>query len=253
MLRSIKSFEEYLVLASDGEIGSVADFFFDDLEWAVRYLVVDLWKMSPGRKAIISPLATNRETNMPDSFRLSMSKEVIDKSPAFQSDHLISREYEAELANYYGWPAYWANFGGGRSEAESANGSNTERRSASNLWSASEVTGYFIQATDGEIGYVEDFILDDHAWLFRYFVIATQNGVSDKKVLIFSQRTQKSGRKVLVVPQWAERISWGEAKIEVGLSREAIENSAEFDPNAPINRLYEPRFYDYYGRPTQWT
>ena len=56
------------------------------------------------------------------------------------------------------------------------------------------VDGHHIQATDGEIGHVEDFIIDDETWAIRYLIVDTQNWWP--------------GKKVLVSPQWIERVSW---------------------------------------------
>jgi len=100
------------------------------------------------------------------------------------------------------------------------------------------VTGYHIQAGDGEIGHVEDFIVDDEAWSLRYIVVDTRNWLP--------------GRKVLVSPQWAETVDWAEEKLWLDLSTDSIKNSPEYDPLAPINREYERRLYDYYGRPVYW-
>ena len=51
---------------------------------------------------------------------------------------------------------------------------------------------------------------------------------------------------------WAESIDWDTRQVQIGLTRGLIENSPEYDPNAPINRQYEEVFYDYYGRPKYW-
>ena len=60
------------------------------------------------------------------------------------------------------------------------------------LRSANKVTGYRIGATDGDIGHVEDFIIDDETWEIRYMVVDTQNWWP--------------GKKVLVAPQWIGRM-----------------------------------------------
>ena len=106
------------------------------------------------------------------------------------------------------------------------------------LRSAKELRGYHIQGTDEAIGHVADFIVDDETWEVRYLVIDTSNWWF--------------GKKVLVAPHWATRISWEEGKIHLDLSRQAIKSSPEWDPHAAINRDYEVRLYDYYGRPVYW-
>lgn len=60
------------------------------------------------------------------------------------------------------------------------------------------------------------------------------------------------GKKVLVAPQWASRVSWEEEKVYVDLSRKTIKHSPEWNPTEGINREYESRLYDYYGRPAYW-
>jgi hypothetical protein len=106
------------------------------------------------------------------------------------------------------------------------------------LRSVAEVNGYYIQATDGDLGHVEDFVIETETWTIRYLVIDT--------------RKWWSGKKVLVSPLWVERIDWPQSKVFIGMSREMIKNSPEFDPSAPVNRAYEERLFDYYGRPKYW-
>ncbi|MEJ2285807.1 MAG: PRC-barrel domain-containing protein [Desulfobacterales bacterium] len=104
--------------------------------------------------------------------------------------------------------------------------------------STREVSGYLIQAADGEIGHVEDFIVDDDTWRLRYIVVDTRNWLP--------------GRKVLISTQWTTAIDWAEEKFWIDLSTDRIKNSPEYDPAEPINRENEAKLYDYYGRPVYW-
>jgi len=106
------------------------------------------------------------------------------------------------------------------------------------LRSVNEVRGYRIQATDNEIGHVEDFIMDDESWAIRYMVVDTLNWLP--------------GRKVLVSPMWITTISWTDRKVAVGMNREQIKDCPEYDPAIPVNREYEEQLYDFYGRPKYW-
>jgi sporulation protein YlmC with PRC-barrel domain len=114
-----------------------------------------------------------------------------------------------------------------------------ERKQAGDfhLRSAAKVTGYQIEATDGEIGRVEDFIIDDETWEVRYIVVDTRDWLP--------------GKKVLVAPQWIERVSWEECKIYVNLSRQAIKRGPEYHADT-LNREYEEKLYDHYDRPKYW-
>jgi hypothetical protein len=57
MLRSMKEFHGCTIGATDGDIGTVTDGYFDDLSFTVRYLVVDTGGWLTGRKVLLSPIA----------------------------------------------------------------------------------------------------------------------------------------------------------------------------------------------------
>jgi hypothetical protein len=100
------------------------------------------------------------------------------------------------------------------------------------------VISYYIGARDGDIGHVEDFVVDDEGWYIRYLVIDTRNWLP--------------GKKVLIDPRWIEGVSWAESKVFVDLLQEVIRNSPEYDSNAPLGRAYESQLYEHYNRPTYW-
>ena len=47
--------------------------------------------------------------------------------------------------------------------------------------------GYHIEATDGEIGHVEDFLVEDSSWAIRYMIVDTRNWWPGRKVLVRSR------------------------------------------------------------------
>ena len=106
------------------------------------------------------------------------------------------------------------------------------------LRSMGEVKNYHIQATDGEIGHLEDFIIDDQNWVIRYMVVDTRNWWPSKKVI--------------VSPQWIDRLSWEDSKVFVDLSRQAVKRSPGYKEQQPITREYESELYDHYGKTTYW-
>jgi len=106
------------------------------------------------------------------------------------------------------------------------------------LRSTHAVSGYHIQATDGEIGHVADFVIDDATWAIRYLIIDTQNWWP--------------GKKVLVAPQWIERVSWDESKVFVNLTQEAIKRSPEYTEDSLLTREYETGLYRHYDRQGYW-
>jgi len=70
--------------------------------------------------------------------------------------------------------------------------------------------------------------------------------------MVVGTRDWLPGKKVLIVPQWIERIYWGAEQVHVDLSKKTVKNSPEYNPSDPVNREYEIRMYDYYGQPKYW-
>ena len=52
------------------------------------------------------------------------------------------------------------------------------------LHSARTVAGYCLAARDGDIGHVEDFLLDSEAWVIRYIIVDARNWLPGKHVLV---------------------------------------------------------------------
>ena len=249
MLRSLKDLERYNVSATDGDIGSVVNFLLDDQRWVVRYLVVETGGFLGGCRVLISPISFRQAEWSTHCFHVALTMDKVKNSPSVDVDKPVSRQHELDYYSYYGYPYYWGYsgiwgmgaypglLGAGRWNAAPAEHSDKASGDV-HLRSAAEVRGYKIQGSDEAIGHVDDFVVDDETWEVRYLVVDTSNWWF--------------GKKVLVSPHWASRVSWEESKVYVDMSRQKIKNSPEWNPNAAINREYEARLYDYYGRPAYW-
>jgi hypothetical protein len=246
MLRSLNKILGYTIRATDGEIGSAHDFYFDDGEWIVRYLVVDTGGWLSGRRVLISSGEVGRADWKHRLLTVSLTREKVEHSPGVESDLPVSRQEEEVLGHYYDWVPYWGGACGimGTPVATVpdarilAKGTEEDPSGDPHLRSIKEVTGYHILASDGEIGHVDDFIVDTEKWVLRYLLIDTRNWLP--------------GRKVLVAPNWVGRVDWTDRLVNLDLNRQQVEDSPEFDPSLPLNREYEIRLYDYYGRPGYW-
>ena len=239
MLRSLKNVLGYDLQASDGTLGRVADFYFEDLAWTVRYLVADTGSWLAKRLVLLSPTVLIRADAEEKSLRVALTREQIEASPPMARDVPVSRQMEAELHRYYDWVPYWqAPFPFGVTAASGEREGDEAVQGDPHLRSVREVTGYHIYANDGDIGHVDDLIVEDESWALRYLVVDTGNWLP--------------GRRVLLVPSWVQQIDWLERMVYIDLRRESIRNSPEFDPRAPVNRDYEERLYDYYGRRSYW-
>jgi len=243
VLRSVVSLRGFSIGAKDGEIGKVYSFVFDDRSWAIRYLVVDTGGWLRGRRVLIAATALEHPDWHARVFPVELTKQQVRDAPDTDTDKPVSRQYEAELHSYYNWAPYW---GTGYGAAvftvpplqEEQKPSEEDAGANPNLRSTREVIGYRIQAMDGPIGHVEDFIISDEDWVIRYLVADTRNWLP--------------GRSVLVSPEWVTEISWEGQEVWMDVSKQVIEDSPPFDPSAPVNREYEVQMYDYYGRPKYW-
>ena len=220
--------------ATDGTIGSVTTILFDDEAWTLRYLVVDTGTWLPGRKVLIAPMAI-RKANWKDStVEVSLTREQVKNSPDIDTDSPVSRQREQEFYSYYSYPYYWT--GVALPMPPSDQGAKFQD---SHLRDARVVKGYHIRATDGEIGHVEDFLLDPKSWTIRYMIVDTSNWLG--------------GRRVLIAPSWVRAVSWADAEVHVDASRQVITDSPDYDVAVRVSRTYEQRLYAHYGTTGYWS
>jgi sporulation protein YlmC with PRC-barrel domain len=246
MMRSASHLKGTTIAATDGDIGSVQDLYFDDLTWTIRYLMVDTGTWLPGRQVLISPRSVGTVT---DEHRIpvALTRSQVENSPSTDTDKPVDRQYEEEYSRYYGYPYYWT--GPYRWGATAYPGEAlalpvapemvyTPPTGDPSLRSVRNVTGYYIEATDGDLGHVEDFIVDTGEWALRYMVVDTRNWWP--------------GKKVLISPQWIREMSWPESRVHVDMTKDAIKQAPEYDPEQPLAREYETRLFGHHGRRTYW-
>lgn len=243
MLHRAKEIQGYPLRARDGEIGKVKEFYFDDQHWVVRYLVVDTGGWLAGRRVLISPHAVSGEIK--DAIPIHLTRQQVEKSPSPESDLPVSRQFERKYYAYYSWPTYWQgpNLWGMapvplHGPIQTTDTPSEEKEGDPHLRSTHGVSAYQIQARDGEIGRVADFIIDDADWSIRYLVVDTA--------------TWWPGKKVLIPPTWASSISWHESKVHVDLDRQTIKGAPEYHGNEYVSRDYEENLHRYYNRGGYW-
>ena len=250
MLTNATFLKGLVIQATDGELGTVDQFYFDDETWAIRYLTVETGGWLGGRQVLISPFSILHTDWSAKRLDVALTKKQVQNSPDINTHQPVSRQHEAEYNRYYGYPYYWggpymwgpAYYPAGlaipTASTEALAGSIHEESPDSHLRSTEGITGYHVETTDGEIGHVDGFVLDDEAWAIRYIEVATRNWLP--------------GKKVLVSPAWIDRVSWPESRVYVALSREAIKSAPEYLVSRPITRDYEDRLHLHYGRPPYW-
>ncbi|HXS53856.1 MAG TPA: PRC-barrel domain-containing protein [Usitatibacter sp.] len=259
MLRNIQEMESFAIRATDGTVGHVVDFLFDDEKWAIRYLVVDTGSWLPGRKVLISPIAVGRPEWAEKVLPVLVTREQVKASPGIDTEKPVSRQHEMSYMAFYGYQEYWSGnalWGAvpypsmmtplaarplyGPADA-GPNAPASVRRDAAaraedsdpHLRSCKVVTTYAIEANDGDIGHVQGLLVDEETWAIRYMVVNTSNWWL--------------GHQVLIAPQWIQDVRWSDATVSVDLSRQAVKDAPTYDPGAQLDRDQELAIDEHYG------
>lgn len=217
MLHNVKDLRGDKIAATDGEIGSIDDVYFDDAGWRVRYFVVDTGGWLAGRKVLISPVSIDRNRSSEDTIAVGLSRSQVEHSPPVDADKPVDRQYEEAYARYYGVPLYWAPPEAAlpalqRSYERGEQLKEAERKAAqSDLRSSDDVTGYSIKASDGRIGHVDDIRVDDRNWAIADLIVDTRDWLP--------------GKKVLVPPNAIRDIDWSTREVRLRMSRKDVEKA----------------------------
>lgn len=264
MLRSMNDLENCAIQATDGVIGHVKDFYFDDEEWVIRYLIVETGTWLSSRKVLISPIAIGHPNWAQKVLPVTLTKEQIKNSPDIDTDEPVSRQHEMRYFGYYGYSCYWGSYGlwgtgmspgmlipgyAGfaanpnivQSEADKAHEQEEAARHKDDdphLRSCKAVIGYHIKATDGDIGHVHGFLVDEETWAIRYIIVNTSNWWL--------------GHELLIAPKWILNVSWAESSAYVNVTRQIIKDAPPYDSAAQLDRAQEIRIHEYYGRSGYW-
>ena len=259
MLRSSKHLEHYAVHATDGLIGHVRDFYFDDKAWVVRYLVVETDGWLSGREVLISPISLGHWDDAESLLSVSLSKAQVEDSPGLDTHHPISRQHEMDYLGYYGYPYYWDGNGlwGAGSfpslvrmsgndpdvQGESSHASQMQEAGSAagddpHLRSINAMHNYRIEANDGEIGRVRGFLVEEATWAIRYLVVETGHWWS--------------GHQVLIVPEWIRAVSWLDRSVNVVVTRHQISTAPAYDAALLLERKDEEALFKHYGSTGYW-
>lgn len=240
MLLSTKELDGYGIAASDGDIGHVREVYFDDDRWVIRHIVAATGGWFSGRDVLLSPHSVDEVDRVACRVAVNLSRQQIKGAPDIDTDKPVSRQHEISYYDYYRYPYYWGTgvglWGtaaypmggwamGGRRLApgvpeEVGDVIQAERESGDpHLRSSSKVIGYHIEASDGDIGHIDDFLFDERSWAIRYAVVDTRNWLPD--------------RLVLVSPELIESVDWSNGKVRVKLPREAVKSSPPYERGTP--------------------
>ena len=261
MLFAVSGLEGAQVQASDGEVGTVKDFLFDDQTWKLRWMAVEAGDWLPGRRRVfihpsaIAPLQISPKPALPmmrstATLRLSvnLARAQIEAGPHAHEDQPVTKDMEGLLYDYYGWDPYWgASFFGGSpiANAEAQIVEAAARRNADaqtppldggdHLHSVAEFKGYIVHAVDGDIGHVENCLADDANWDIRYLVIATRNWWP--------------GKVAQLSPYAVKDIDWFGEHINMNVTRDQVRSAPAWDPLTMADKVSEDELHRHFGWP----
>jgi hypothetical protein len=256
MLWNSSVLKGFTIAASDGHIGTVSDFLFDDANWRIRWLVVDTGTWLSGRKVLLAPSMLGQLETTGRSFSVELTMQQVKDSPATDADLPVSRQMESSINDYYGWSPYWGNglftdsygyVGATWTETAGQVSAPVNKNLAGNpqsactqqsdsdthLRSINAVTGYHIHASDGEIGHIEGFLLKDADWSIHYIIVDTKNWWL--------------GKKVLISPRSVRGIDLTSQLVNLNVDHQTVKDSPPYDSSTIIDAAYDDAFLAYYG------
>jgi hypothetical protein len=260
MLFAVSGLQGCPVRASDGEVGAVKDFLFDDRSWTIRWMEVETGHWLPDRRILIHPSAI-APIDLPPKPALPMmspgrtlelvvnlTRAQIEAGPQSRADEPVTRHMESLLYDYYGWDAYWGvtHFGAAAlTNSELKIVPETAQRDAeaekfppadvSGLHSVAAANGAHVHALDGDIGHIENLLADDSNWEIRYLIVATRNWWP--------------GKVVQLSPYAVKEADWFDRRVNVSVTREQVKSAPVWDPLALADRASEEALHRHFGWP----
>ncbi|WP_428486301.1 PRC-barrel domain-containing protein [Rhodopila sp.] len=265
MLNAVTSLKGFAIQAKDGGLGTVSDFLFDDSTWKVRWMVVDTGRWLSGRKVLIHPSAVISAEYGARELTVALTKAQVEDSPDILQDRPVSRQMQNDLYGYYGWDPLWGGgmfgagmcggsmygYGGGMGAIasplsapayfgtaavqEAERGGTDTDEGDPHLRSIAEVTGYHVHATDGDIGHIQDILVDSASWGIRYLIVDTSNWWF--------------GQHVLVSPYAVKGVDWPDRHVRLAIARGRVKSSPPWNPAQVIDNEYERRLHNHYDWP----
>ena len=222
MLRGLRNLRGWTIDGRDcRDIGTIDDFYIDDRQWTVRYLVVNVGRWGALQETLVLPASIDRVDPAQRRIVTHLTRAKIEQAPAVDTRRPVARRYEREYSSHFGYPTFWPSTGDAsettptlvEQAAEVAARVAPADEEEAHLRSVQELIGYRIQAIDGESGQLEDFFADE-AWTVRNFTVHTGHWFG--------------GQTVLLSPETIRKVEWEHQLVHVGLRRDDIKGSPAY-------------------------
>ncbi|MCB0194602.1 MAG: PRC-barrel domain-containing protein [Anaerolineae bacterium] len=243
MFKSVHHLYGYTVMAGNDNIGHIDDIYFDDHNWIVQYFVIDTGNLFEGQKVLLSPTLIKHVDDEVEVLSVTLDRNGLSEF-AIATDQIVLGEAPATLSATEAGPPV-SQLGGGLFDEETvgmsddsiietirakegkeetppaeSSGTRSKKGHRNPIYSSKELIGSYIHATDGDIGHIEDLVVDEKLWAIQKVIIDTRNWLP--------------GKKVQIEPKWIDSIDWTETAVYLSLSKSAVKNQPRFDPANPV-------------------
>jgi hypothetical protein len=201
MLHELKALSGSTVEATDGEIGRVRNFLFDDQSWKVRYMVVDVGNWLKRHDVVLPVAALDRPDWTNRICHAHLNKEQVRHSPEVDAEMPVSRQQEIAMHDYFGPLASWVDNEFYVSPMPTGIEYPVHTTEVLHLRSSSHMLGYHVWATDGDFGILEGFVVDEASWHLGYLDVKSGDWLQN--------------RSVLVPTSWVQSVSWADFRVHL--------------------------------------
>jgi hypothetical protein len=207
-LHSLNALMGAPVTATDGAMGTVHNFLFDDQSWTIRYLVIDVGSWLERRYVLLSTAVFDYPDWAKKTFHAHLTRDQVRHSPDIDTHKPVSRQQEIAMHEYFGWPGYWADwyfpFRSIRTQLKYP----LHTKEDPHLRSALSVLGYDVSAIDGPMGQLEDFIVEKATWHLNYIVVRAGDWLCEYPLVVSTR--------------WVKSVLWDTHHIYLDHAREEL-------------------------------
>ncbi len=219
MLWNASSLMDYAIKAKDGEVGSISNLLYQDSDWAIRWVVADTGDWLSGKRVLLPVSALGPLDRDSQQLSVNLTMAQIEGAPDIDGSDPLSQEIDLLTCKHY--------------DLLSARDDALRREDGTQVCSLSAITGNAIEATDGEIGHAEDFLIDPVHWHMRYLVVHTSSWWQ--------------GEKRLISPQSIDWIDGARSIIHLDVTRQKVRDSPPYSAAAAVDGAFDELFGTYFG------
>lgn len=151
-------------------IGEILDLIVEADQWDVRYIEVGLFQpKGQVDKTLISPLSVIGMEPQRPLLRTNLSLQQMDSCPPNPDWRTISRSYQKQLAEHFGWQSFWQDENQQEDVATEKPFPDTgNQETKTDLIHAAKMLQMRIESQNGPAGVMRDLLVDTNSWKISY-------------------------------------------------------------------------------------